>query len=126
MRKALMVLAMLTLAALAANAQEAPRLLVDIPFQFVAGETTLPAGSYELQVMASGAELSIRNLQTKQEVMVPSYTRLSERSNERSEVVFDVSGGNHFLSEVHVVGIDGFAFKGFSGRHTHLAVPAKK
>jgi hypothetical protein len=128
MRKQFIIL--LTVLAVAGSvgaiAQMAPTLNVDIPFSFVAGTKTLPAGKYELQPSNNEMEMLIRSQNTGESVLVPLLTRLGPRSERDAEVVFDVAGSEHYLAEVHIPDIDGFAFKAAPGKHTHVSVKAKK
>jgi hypothetical protein len=49
-------------------------------------------------------------------------TRLSERKGEDGSVVFDKVGNELYLSEIYIIGMDGFFFKGAPGKHKHLVV----
>jgi len=126
-KQVISILAALTVAAsLSAMAQIGPNLLADIPFSFLAGTKTLPAGQYEFLPSVNELEMTVRNQKTGESVFVPVLTRLGPRSERDAEVVFDVSGNQHYLAELHVPGIDGFAFKAAPGKHSHVAVKAKK
>jgi hypothetical protein len=58
--------------------------------------------------------------------MAPVVTRLSPRTGEEAEVVFDVVGTDHYLSEVYMPGFDGYLLKAAESQHTHMKVKAKK
>jgi len=111
---------------LGAIAQTDLSLLADMPFSFVAGTKTLPAGQYMFQPSNNELEMMVRNQKTGESVFVPLLTRLGPRSEGEAEVVFDVASNQHYLAEVHVPGIDGFAFKAAPGKHAHVSVRAKK
>ena len=99
-----------------------PLLLADIPFSFVAGAKTLPAGEYVFQSSNNDLEMIVRNQKTGESVFVPVLTRLGQRSGNEAEVVFDVAANEHYLAELHVPAVDGFAFKAAPGKHTHASV----
>lgn len=113
-------------ASLSALAQGTPNLMADISFSFVAGTKTLPAGQYEFLPSNNELEMLVRNQKTGESTFVPVLTRLGPRSEGEAEVIFDLAGNQHYLSEVHVPGIDGFAFKAAPGKHTHVGVKARK
>jgi len=103
-----------------------PLVLADIPFSFVAGTKTLPAGPYAFQSSNNDLEMTVRNQKTGESAFVPVLTRLGQRSGNEAEVVFDVAGNEHYLAELHVSAVDGYAFKAAPGKHTHVGVKAKK
>lgn len=49
-------------------------------------------------------------------------TRLSPREGEPGEVVFDRVENDLYLSEIYIIGMDGFFFQGAPGKHKHLVV----
>jgi hypothetical protein len=53
MRNRLIVAALIVLMAVAAAPAQSVRLVADIPFTFVAGDSTLPAGQYTVEPMSS-------------------------------------------------------------------------
>jgi hypothetical protein len=124
------VISLLTILAVAGSlsavGQAGTNLLADIPFSFVVGTKTLPAGQYEFQPSNNELEMIVRNQRTGESVLLPVLTRLGPRSDRDAEVVFDVAANQHYLAELHVPGIDGFAFKAAAGKHTHVGVKAKK
>ncbi len=99
---------------------------IDVPFSFVAGTKTLPAGEYTLQPSNRDEEVTVRNAKSGETIFVPVLTRLGQRSGEQAEAVFDVAGNEHYLAELHIPTIDGFAFKGVPGKHSHVSVKGKK
>ncbi len=103
-----------------------PLVYADVPFSFVAGTKTLPAGQYVFESSNNDLEMKVRNQKTGETVFVPVLTRLGQRSSNEAEVVFDVAANEHYLAEIHVSAVDGFAFKAAPGKHTHVGVKAKK
>ena len=126
-KQVISLLTILTVAgSFGAIAQTALTVRVDAPFSFVAGTKTLPAGEYSFQPSADEREMIVRNQKTGESVFVPVLTRLGQRSGNEAEVVFDVAANEHYLAELHVPAVDGFAFKAAPGKHTHVGVKAKK
>jgi hypothetical protein len=123
-RRLVLVFALCISAAAFGLAQEQVR--ADIPFSFIAGGKTLPAGMYRFQESEQGMLMSVRNEKTGETNSVGVLTRLGPRSTSESEVVFDVVGDNHYLAEVHMEGVDGYAFQAAPSKHTHVGVKAKK
>ncbi len=124
------VLSLLTILAVAGSfgafAQGNLTVRVDVPFSFIAGTKTLPAGDYTLQFSGDEKEMIVRAAKGGEAIFVPVLTRLGQRSDKEAEVVFDVAGNEHYLAELHVPTVDGFAFKAAPGKHTHVSVKAKK
>jgi len=124
------VISLLTILAVAGSfgviAQVGLTVRVDAPFSFVAGTKTLPAGEYSFQPSANEREMIVRNAKGGEAVFVPVLTRLGQRAGNEAEVVFDVVGNEHYLAELHVPAIDGFAFKAAPSKHTHVSVKAMK
>jgi len=53
------------------------------------------------------------------------FTRLSTRGQKGIEVVFDVAGSEHYLSEIFPPDSDGFMVTGAPGEHTHVSAKGK-
>jgi hypothetical protein len=105
-------------------AQEKVR--ADIPFSFIAGTKTLPAGTYTFQDAEQGTAMLVRSVKTGEANAVGVLSRLGPRSTRESEVVFDVVGNDHYLAEVHMESTDGYAFRAAPGKHTHVGVKASR
>jgi hypothetical protein len=99
------LLALLGFAALgaAAKAQVLDQIVVNIPFEFVAGGKTLPAGTYKAtRVSASGDRfegLLLINFDNHVSVMVLPNGVEDSRS-EKAQLSFKRVGGQHFLSKI--------------------------
>jgi len=126
MRKYMANLAILFVVAFGCMAQQMPKIVVDIPFQFEADRNLVPAGTYELQPNGEGTHIELHNMKTHERYIASVLTSLASRESNQSVVAFDVEGQNHYLSEVHIAGIDGFALRGTTGKHTHITIQAKK
>ncbi len=83
------------------NAQVADRIEVTIPFEFVAGGRTLPAGDYVLDIQGiAPSVVSLQNRDTYVTAAVPTIS-VQNRANEgQAKLVFQRFGNRHFLSQV--------------------------
>jgi hypothetical protein len=126
MRKFMASLAILLVVAFGCMAQQMPKIVVDIPFQFKADMDLLPAGTYDLQPNGEETHIELHNIKTHERYVARVITRLAPRESNQSVVAFDVQGPNYYISEVHIAGIDGFALGGATGKHTHITIQAKK
>lgn len=126
MGKYMASLAILFIVAFGCMAQQLPRIVVDIPFEFKADLTLVPAGTYDLQPNSEGTHIELRNVKTHERYVARILTSLASRESNQSVVAFDVEGQNHYLSEVHIAGIDGFAIRVATGKHTHITIQARK
>ncbi len=116
------------LATLAASAYAyEPLVEGKIPFAFVAGNTVLPAGRYEIGMTDPTTNiLEIRSQDNTKTVLVPYVTRLAAPLRDNPVLVFDVQGDNKYLSEIHDPPLDGFSLEGARGKHTHETVAAQR
>ena len=120
------VLLVLFSTAFLAVAQNPATLVLAVPFPFYVSGKLLPAGSYRIQASANQNEITVSNGNGKESVMAIVTTRLSSSSEDKDSAVFDVSGNDHYLSEIYVQGEDGYLIKGSGERHTHMRVKTKK
>jgi hypothetical protein len=98
-------------------------LTVNIRQPFKAGGKDFAAGHYRILADdESDSHVNIRNLDTKIDARIPVTTRLSPREGDYGSVVFDEVGSDYYLSEIYIVGMDGFFFRGAAGKHKHLVV----
>jgi hypothetical protein len=94
------MLGLLTLAAGAARAQSRATINIDVPFEFDAGDTTLPAGVYSVGFIARN-HLLLRSTDGQQKVIVSAPFGLSGRNDGQSaRLVFRRYGTRHFLAQV--------------------------
>jgi hypothetical protein len=74
----------------------------DIPFAFTAGNTSLPAGQYEIvPVETVEPTLELRNAKNDTSVLLVVETKRSVMKEPTPEVVFDKIGNREFLRGVH-------------------------
>jgi hypothetical protein len=131
MKRGLAVLGILVMVALVSAAQDSakpdtPKAVINIPFQFYADGNLLPAGTYEFKPNVEGTHIEMRNTKGEDTLVVPVLTSLSLRKIDQAEAVFDVVGQDHFLSEFYLKGVDGFAFNGAPGKHSHQTIESGK
>ena len=84
-----------------ANAQESRTQVANIPFEFTVGETTLPAGDYNVSRLSSGEAIALRG--TESAVRLTSLITRTEPAKQ-SKLVFHRYGNQYFLSEVWTAG----------------------
>jgi hypothetical protein len=100
---------------------------VNIPFSFIADGKTYPAGHYRFSTNEPETTIKIDGLKPANTNGVALVvTRLSVRTENAVNFVFDVAGNNHYLSEIHVPNQDGFYFKSATEKHTHIKVKGEK
>jgi hypothetical protein len=98
---------------------------VDVPFSFIVKDKEMPAGRYEIRAQGE-ASLAIRSSEGGGQVLVPVIERLADTGAKESKVVFDKVEGKHYLSEVHIPGMDGFLVGIAKGKETHEVLPGKE
>lgn len=85
-----------------ANAQESKTQVATIPFEFTIGNTTLPAGDYNVTRMMNGGEtIAVRGPESA--VRLTSLIVKSQPAK-NSKLVFHRYGNTYFLSEVWTAG----------------------
>ena len=121
------ILMLSLVAVLAAGYAYAGNLMVNIrqPFNFEG--KSFPAGHYRILAEDENDPfVHIQNLNTKTGFIDIRFdTRISERKGEDGSIVFDKIENELYLSEIYIVGMDGFFFKGAPGKHKHLVVKAE-
>jgi hypothetical protein len=98
--------------AVVANAQmrpTAPRIQANVSFPFVVGDTTLPAGKYEISTVDATSSPNVFELRSvngrtsvvfeTEDVQTPNDQPVS-----KTELVFKTIGNKHFLSQIWVAG----------------------
>ncbi len=93
-----------------ANAQvdSVPQIEVNVPFDFVVGDTKLPAGKYQIKTVDDVANnvLEIRSEDARTSVVFDTsdaQTRGDQIEN-KTELVFDKVQGRYFLAQIWVAG----------------------
>jgi len=95
---AALVLAVLSLGSVA-HAQD--RLVANVPFDFVAGGATLPAGQYSIEQLSRGPVVMVKEIAGHAAAAV-AMTRPAQPKKEqaKSVLVFKRYGEDYFLSEI--------------------------
>jgi hypothetical protein len=95
---------------------------VDIGFAFVAGNQTMPAGKYTVEIGSVGTTRLVTFKGAKTAVL-PVITRLGRHDNDKDpEIVFDKVDGKLLLSEVWLAGEDGYLLTSTKIEHGHFVV----
>jgi hypothetical protein len=108
MKKRILVTATLFLFSIIVAAQVAQAdepMLVNIPFAFVAGNATLPAGEYRVEKMdGNSAVVLIRCSDASTAAMVLSNATQAKETQTQSKLVFKRYDQRYFLSQVWTAG----------------------
>lgn len=97
----LMVALALATAVVSANAQSPNTVRANIPFEFVVGDKTLPAGKYFVTATnAAGDALMIQGADNGKAAIRLSVRTEPDRKNTHARLVFHRYGQNYFLAEV--------------------------
>ncbi len=116
------VLSVVCLSGIVAFAQK-NRITVDVSFKFSASGEMFTPGRYEIMADSQGAaRLRIRSLPNGEVKFLNYMTRLSGRSDNKPQLVFDREGDTAYLTEIYLPGMDGYYLKGAPGEHKHTTV----
>jgi hypothetical protein len=87
-------------AVVSAKAQSTGRVISNIPFEFVVGNKTLPAGEYQVSsVTAAGEALLIRSTEAR-DLAVRLSNTIEPQKDTQARLVFHRYGQSYFLVEV--------------------------
>jgi hypothetical protein len=101
MKKQLFILSVVAALATAnVYAQETTRLKVDVPFSFQVGNSTMPAGQYDVRSDASAPILTLRSSDSKAVVNIVAIRAQTLNPHDKGMLVFNHYRGEYFLSEV--------------------------
>ena len=79
----------------------------DVPFTFMVGDTTLPSGSYEIRTLDDfPGVLELRSVNGRTAVLVDTdnVEAKGDRTEKKSELVFNKVGDKYFLSDIWSTG----------------------
>ena len=81
---------------------QATQLKVTVPFEFIAGDTVLPAGNYDVESTDpwGGKALSIHNVTSNAGTILLSNSCQARKTSDSSKLVFHRYGQRYFLAEV--------------------------
>ena len=99
MRATFGILATLSLAATSLVAQVKPPIKVNVPFNFVAGAKTLPAGEYQIQTEQPGVVL-IQSRDSKSNANLAAHSAQDTEMSGVAALRFNRYGDRYFLSEI--------------------------
>ena len=103
-----MVLTMALMAIAGASPAHADQMLVTtVPFDFIVGETRLPAGDYIVTEMPQEGMVSIARKDRERTAFVLTVRAVFDREASTPELVFERFGGQHFLSQIIGEGREG-------------------
>ena len=106
--KGLAMLALLLTLALAttattANGQDNPRVKANVPFEFIVGDKTLPAGEYVIRAASIGSDaLAIQGTESNHKAFRLANT--TRRADKSAALVFRRYGESFFLSQIWLGG----------------------
>jgi hypothetical protein len=99
------VLFVLTMIVATQVAQAEERMLVNIPFEFIAGNVTLPAGEYRVQSLdRTSAVLLINCSDPHASVVLATNAAQAKEIQSTASLVFNKYGHRYFLSQVWTEG----------------------
>jgi hypothetical protein len=87
-------------AVVSANAQSPNRVVANIPFEFVVGGDTMPAGDYVVTAPAQDKALRIQSSDTKSATLRLANSIESRKYQTNARLVFHRYGERYFLAEV--------------------------
>jgi hypothetical protein len=99
MRATFGILATLSLAATSLLAQSKPLIKVNVPFDFVAGAKTLPAGEYQVHTERPSVVL-IQSMDSKSNMNLITHSAQDRQMDGVAALRFNRYGDRYFLSEV--------------------------
>lgn len=100
-----LVLFLVVLMAGTTHAQQMDVLMkIDVPFEFIAGGKTLPAGTYEVMGSSLHNFIWLRNRTADRMAIERTIPVQGKTTARRSTLVFNRYGNTHFLSRVAIYG----------------------
>ena len=99
MKATFSILATLALAATSLMAQAKPQIKVNVPFSFVAGSKTLPAGEYQLQTERPNL-VAIQSKDWKTNMRFVAHAAESRQMEGVTALTFNRYGDRYFLSKI--------------------------
>jgi hypothetical protein len=102
----LILLAVFGLAATPTNAQSGYGVRADVPFDFIVGDKTLPAGKISVHGASASdvGPLSISNFAKGQSAFRIARSLMSSDPTERGKLVFHKYGNRYYLAQVWIPG----------------------
>jgi hypothetical protein len=88
----------------AAQAQTAARIIVHVPFDFVVGKQTLPAGEYTVKSIGTGGTLLVQSEDGDKAQIVATYQITAAKESKTARLDFRRYGDKYFLATVWTPG----------------------
>ena len=100
---------------------------VAVPFEFVFGDKTLPAGTYEFVAHRDDARVLLHGANGREvrNLVITTLALPPHSLSDHAHLVFDKVGVTYTLSEVWEPGTDGFLIHITRGKHEHRVVHGK-
>jgi hypothetical protein len=105
--RTLVMAGMMALTAMASTrvAQAQEPLVVNIPFDFVAGNTQMPAGEYSVKTLGpTNAMILIARKDSAASAFINTNAAVTSEPKTESKLIFDRYGDRYFLSQVWTAG----------------------
>jgi hypothetical protein len=101
-----LILTMFASAAVTTQAQAIHGLRANVPFDFVVGDQTIPAGHVSVQGVsaAGGGPLAIRNFDQGELAMRAGRPMLANNNADQCKLVFRKYGTRYYLAQIHIPG----------------------
>jgi opacity protein-like surface antigen len=128
-KKNLLALAMSAALGMSATAfAQTTQLKVTVPFEFIAGNTVLPAGDYDVHSTGpwGGQALSIQNVTSRAGTFLLSTWSQLAKTSESNKLVFYRYGEKYFLAEVWTMNTNIGRKMPLNQRQTELARKQQK
>ncbi|MGB8325048.1 MAG: hypothetical protein WCE52_18980 [Candidatus Acidiferrum sp.] len=91
----------------------------DVPFDFVVGENSYPAGQYDLKSINDNGTMLVRNAQESAvDNFQSSHVCTHTTPSQKTELVFLRLGGNYFLYQIWIEGRE--SGREFSKSHSYM------
>jgi hypothetical protein len=100
----LRILALLTIGSVTVSAQLSRDLVAKVPFDFVAGYKSFPAGEYRVSSGPAQGLVTVRSLDGKTSGFVMSHRAESVKTQTNSRLIFNRYADRYFLSQIWVEG----------------------
>ena len=99
-----MVVALGLLLVVSAAKAQSTNVRANIPFDFVVGNQTLSAGTYQLSSIDNVRGITVRNLANREARMVLTHDASKLQPSDNTVLIFHRMGDEYFLSEIWVEG----------------------
>jgi hypothetical protein len=102
------ILGTLFLAAVAANAQSPRSQVTSIPFDFVVGQKSLPAGEYVVKPNRRNSDSAwlVQSKDGHDTVLISTRSVQASKTQKKTKLVFNKYGDKYFLSQIWTDGSD--------------------